>query len=51
MKKVDIILKSDRKFSNSASEGLRGYCGNYFRNIVQFHNHLDELSFNYDFSL
>lgn len=50
MKKVDIILKSDRKFKNNASEGLRGYCGNHFKNIVQFHNHLDELSFNYDFS-
>ncbi|WP_291256110.1 CRISPR-associated endonuclease Cas6 [Fusobacterium sp.] len=47
MKKVDIILKTDRKFNNNAAEGLRGYCGNYFRNIVQFHNHLDEISFNY----
>lgn len=50
MKKVDIILKTDRKFNNNASEGLRGYCGNYFKNIVEFHNHLDEVSFNYDFS-
>ena len=50
MKKVDIILKTDKKFKNNASEGLRGYCGNYFKNIVQFHNHLDEISFNYDFS-
>ncbi|WP_300342407.1 CRISPR-associated endonuclease Cas6 [Fusobacterium sp.] len=47
MKKVDIILKTDRKFNSNAAEGLRGYCGNYFRNIVQFHNHLDEISFNY----
>ena len=31
MKKVDIILKSDRKFKNNASEGLRGYCGNHFK--------------------
>lgn len=50
MKKVDIILKTEKKFKNNASEGLRGYCGNYFKNIVQFHNHLDEISFNYDFS-
>lgn len=50
MKKVDIVLKTDRKFNNNASEGLRGYCGNYFKNIVEFHNHLDEVSFNYDFS-
>ena len=50
MKKVDIVLKADRKFNNNASEGLRGYCGNYFKNIVEFHNHLDEVSFNYDFS-
>lgn len=50
MKKVDIILKTDRKFNNNAAEGLRGFCGNYFKNIVQFHNHLDEVSFNYDFS-
>lgn len=47
MKKVDIILKTDRQFNNSSAEGLRGYCGNYFKNIVQFHNHLDEVSFNY----
>lgn len=50
MKKVDIILKTDRKFNNNVAEGLRGFCGNYFKNIVQFHNHLDEVSFNYDFS-
>ena len=47
MKKVDVILKTDRKFNNSSAEGLRGYCGNYFKDIVQFHNHLDEVSFNY----
>lgn len=49
MKKVDIILKTDRKFNNSASEGLRGYCGNRFKDIIEFHNHLDEVSFNYNF--
>lgn len=47
MKKVDIILKADRKFNNSSAEGLRGYCGNYFKNIIHFHNHLDEVTFNY----
>lgn len=47
MKKVDIILKSNRKFNNSDAERLRGYCGHYFKNIIQFHNHLDEVTFNY----
>lgn len=50
MKKVDILLKTKKKFNNNAAEGLRGFCGNYFKNIVQFHNHLDEISFNYNFS-
>lgn len=47
MKKVDIILKTEKKFNNVNGEELRGYCGNYFRNIIQFHNHIDEVSFNY----
>ena len=26
---------------------MRGYFGNFFRNIVEFHNHLDQITFNY----
>lgn len=26
---------------------MRGYFGNFFKNIVEFHNHLDQITFNY----
>lgn len=50
MKLVEVILRSSRKFENKDAEKLRGYMGNYFREVTEFHNHLDEISFNYDFS-
>lgn len=50
MKLAEVILETDRKFSNRDAEKLRGYIGNYFRKILPFHNHIDELTFNYDFA-
>lgn len=51
MKIVEIFLKTDRKFKNKDAEKLRGFMGNYFRNILEFHNHLDEITFNYHSSV
>lgn len=50
MKLVKVILRSTKKFENKDAEKLRGYMGNCFREVTEFHNHLDEISFNYDFS-
>lgn len=50
MKLAEIILQTDRTFSNRDAEKLRGYIGNKFREIIAFHNHIDTLTFNYDFS-
>lgn len=50
MKLVEITLKSNKKFANKDAEKLRGYFGNFFKDIVEFHNHLDEITFNYNFS-
>ena len=47
MKLVEVIFKGVDKFSKSSSKALRGYFGNYFKNIVEFHNHLDQITFNY----
>lgn len=47
MKIVEVTLKSDKKFKNRAAEKLRGYMGNHFENIIEFHNHIDEITFNY----
>ena len=47
MKLVEVIFKGREKFSKSSAKGLRGYFGNYFKNIVEFHNHLDQITFNY----
>ena len=47
MKLVEVIFKGRDKFSKSSSKALRGYFGNFFRNIVEFHNHLDQITFNY----
>lgn len=51
MKIVEVFLKTERKFSNKDAEKLRGFMGNYFRNILEFHNHLDEITFNYHSSI
>ena len=47
MKLVEVIFKGREKFSKSSAKALRGYFGNYFKNIVEFHNHLDQITFNY----
>ena len=47
MKLVEVIFKGRDKFSKSSSKALRGYFGNFFKNIVEFHNHLDQITFNY----
>ena len=47
MKLVEVIFKGRGKFSKSSAKALRGYFGNYFKNIVEFHNHLDQITFNY----
>ena len=47
MKLVEVIFKGRDKFSKSSSKALRGYFGNFFRKIIEFHNHLDQITFNY----
>lgn len=47
MKLLEIILVTDRRFTNRDAEKLRGYFGNSFIDKVEFHNHKDEFSFNY----
>ena len=47
MKLVEVIFKGRDKFSKSSAKALRGYFGNFFRKIVEFHNHLDQITFNY----
>ena len=47
MKLVEVIFKGRDKFSKSSAKALRGYFGNYFKNIVEFHNHIDQITFNY----
>ena len=51
MKIVEVFFKTERKFNNKDAEKLRGFMGNYFRNILEFHNHLDEITFNYHSSV
>lgn len=48
MKIIEIKLKTDEKFKNRTAEKLRGYMGNHFKNIIEFHNHIDEITFNYE---
>ena len=36
MKLVEVIFKGRDKFSKSSSKALRGYFGNFFKNIVEF---------------
>lgn len=50
MKLAKVVLETDREFSNRDAEKLRGYIGNEFKNILAFHNHIDEITFNYDFA-
>ena len=51
MKLVKVTLKTEEKFDNNKDgEKLRGYLGNYFKDIMAFHNHIDSNSFNYGFS-
>ena len=47
MKLVEVIFKGRDKFSKSLAKALRGYFGNFFRKIIEFHNHLDQITFNY----
>lgn len=50
MKLVEVILQTEKDFSNRDAEKLRGYIGKKFKEIITFHNHIDEVTFNYDFS-
>lgn len=47
MKFVIAEIKAERKFENKDAEKLRGFIGNRFKEEVLFHNHLDDLTFNY----
>lgn len=52
MTKVVILrLKSEhQKFQNRDAEKLRGFMGDYFRDEILYHNHIDKYSFNYQSS-
>lgn len=50
MKIAKVILETDREFSNRDAEKIRGYIGSEFKDITAFHNHIDEVTFNYDFA-
>lgn len=47
MKFVEIIFSGRKKFLKSEARALRGYLGNIFKDVVEFHNHLDQITFNY----
>lgn len=47
MKLVEVIFKGRERFAKSSSKALRGYFGNFFNEITEFHNHLDQITFNY----
>ena len=47
MKLVEVIFKGRERFAKSSSKALRGYFGNFFYEITEFHNHLDQITFNY----
>ena len=47
MKLVEVIFKGREKFAKSSAKALRGFFGNFFSEIVEFHNHLDQITFNY----
>ncbi len=50
MKLAEVMLCTEREFFNRDAEKLRGYIGNEFREIVEFHNHIDKVTFNYDYA-
>ena len=47
MKLVEVIFKGREKFAKSSAKALRGFFGNFFSGILEFHNHLDQITFNY----
>ena len=47
MKLVEVIFKGREKFTKSSAKALRGFFGNFFSGIIEFHNHLDQITFNY----
>ena len=47
MKLVEIIFKGRESFAKSSAKSLRGFFGNFFSGITEFHNHLDQITFNY----
>ncbi len=50
MKLVEITLNTKENFNDKASEALRGYFGNHFKKIIDFHNHMDDEKVQYSFS-
>lgn len=48
MKFAEVILKTEKNFSNRDGEKVRGYFGNKFKDILEFHNHIDKVTFNYN---
>lgn len=51
VKIVKLSLSSEKhKFSGRDAEKLRGYIGNLFIDYKEFHHHLDEFRFQYDYS-
>lgn len=50
MKLTEVILQTDKEFSNRDAEKLRGYFGHYFKDLIIFHNHIDAFTFNYDYA-
>ena len=47
MKLVEVIFKGRESFTKSSAKALRGFFGNFFSEIIEFHNHLDQITFNY----
>lgn len=50
MKLAEVLLQTEKNFSNRDGEKLRGCIANQFKDITAFHNHIDEVTFNYDYS-
>lgn len=50
MKLVEVTLKTKENFNDKASEALRGFFGNHFKNISTFHNHSGNEKVLYNFS-
>lgn len=48
MKIVELVYKGERKFDRKDAKLLRGYIANRFVEIIDFHNHIDKISFNYN---